>query len=203
MIYAYIRVSTDKQDSARQRRDCAALAAKKSQTIETWIEDTASGGTPWSQRALGQWLDTAQTGDVLYITEVSRIARSLVGILTLMAAAHERGIAIHCAQPEITLDGSISSQVLAFAFGIAAQIERDLLRSRTRSALAARRAAGVVLGRPVGSTGRSKLDQHADAIRAMVEAKVSDAAIGRTFKASRHTVSAWINRNITKGEQDA
>lgn len=201
MITAYLRISTDKQDAASQRSTCNKLASELDLTIGQYLADTASGGIAWRDRALGTWLDAAQAGDILIVSEVSRIARSLTGILTLMEAATARGIKIHCASPRLALDGSIQSQTIAFAFGIAAQIERDLLRGRTRAALAERKARGITLGRPIGSIGHSKLDKHRAAIEKMLDAKCSMAAIGRTFGATRQTVAAFIQRHdlVLKG----
>jgi len=190
---AYLRISTDKQDERSQGATCEKLAAELGIKIDHTIRETQSGGVAWQERALATWLDAAHPGDILLLSEISRIARSITGIMSFLEAAANRRVNVHCASPRFAVDGSIQSSVLVFAFGLAAQIERDLIRSRTRAALAERKAAGVRLGRPPGQPTRSKLDQHADAIRTMLGARVSHAAIGRTFGASRQTVCAWVH----------
>jgi DNA invertase Pin-like site-specific DNA recombinase len=195
---AYLRVSTDKQDEASQRTACAALATSLSLTIDDHITEKQSGGIAWQERRLSDWISDAQPGDILLISEISRIARSLTGIMSFLEACASKKVRVHCNSPRIDVDGSIQSAVLVFAFGIAAQIERDLIRSRTKNALAERKRAGVVLGRPAGQQTASKLDKHADAIRTMLAARVSNAAIGRTFNCSRQTVCAWVKNHYSK-----
>lgn len=196
MIYALIRVSTDKQDHQRQRTICDQLAARTGNYVAYWIEETVTGGTPWQERPIGEWLQRAQPGDELLVSEISRIARSLTGILTFIEACAQKGLRIRCASPDLTLDDSIQAQAVAFAFGFAAQIERTLLRERTRTALADRKARGVKLGRPAGKTGSSKLDKNREAITKMLQAKCSLSSIGRAFNCTRQTVARWAAANI-------
>lgn len=192
---AYLRVSTDKQDEASQRTACTELAESLNLRIDDYITEKQSGGIAWQERRLSDWVELAHPGDVLLISEISRIARSLTGIMSFLEACASKKVRVHCNNPRIDVDGSIQSAVLVFAFGIASQIERDLIRSRTKNALAERKRSGVILGRRVGSKGKSKLDKHRDAIFTMLSAKVSHSAIGRTFGATRQTVGAWVTAN--------
>jgi DNA invertase Pin-like site-specific DNA recombinase len=190
--FAYLRISTDKQDERSQRLRLSDLAKKRNLTIDEFVTDTASGGIAWQKRELQYLLDKSARGDWLFVTEISRIARSMVGILSFLEAAANKGLQVYCAGPEIVLDDSMSAQLLCFVFGMSAQIDRHLIRSRTLAALKERVAAGVILGRPKGSTRASKLDAHADAIHKMVAARISHAGIGRAIGFHRITVGKWI-----------
>lgn len=189
--YAYLRISMGKQDEAGQRSTVERLAALRGFKVDEWVIETESRGKKWQARALGALFERMQQGDILLIPEVSRIGASIGGILSLMEIAVERGLSVHCAEPDIILDNSLQASVLAFAFGLASRIERQLIQHRTKAALRARQEAGVKLGRPFGASGRSKLDQHLETIKALVAAGTADAAIGRFLHCSRHTVKAF------------
>jgi len=201
-IYAYIRLSLGKQDEASQRHKVSSLAARDSVNIDEWTIETESRGVEWQKRELGKLLGRMDKGDWLYIAEVSRIGASIGGIFAFMEQSVERGINIKCADPEMTLDDSLSSSVLTFAFALASRVERHLIKSRTKAALDALRANGVQLGRPKGKAQSRRLDQYREAIWNMKKNKVSDAAIGRTFSAHRITVGAWLRDNPMPGDQD-
>lgn len=191
-ITAYLRVSTEKQDERSQRATCEALASSLGLAPVHFIAESVSGGVRWQDRQLSAWLESAKSGDVLLVSELSRVARSLTGIMSFLEAVSAKGLRVHVAQPRIDIDASIHSAILCFAFGIAAQLERDLIKSRTRAALAERKAAGVRLGRPRGSSSKSKLEPFREQLVALRAAKVSDAAIARMYKCSRHTVASFF-----------
>jgi putative DNA-invertase from lambdoid prophage Rac len=194
-IHAYIRLSMGKQDEASQRQKIEALAGRDGVAIAEWTTEVESRGVKWQERELARLLGRMVAGDWLYIAEVSRVGASIGGIFSFMEIGVERGVSIRCADPEMTLDDSLSASVLAFAFGLASRIERHLIKTRTRAALSALKASGVKLGRPVGKSKSRRLDQFAEAIWSMKRNKVSDAAIGRTFQAHRVTVGAWLRDN--------
>jgi DNA invertase Pin-like site-specific DNA recombinase len=189
-----------KQDEASQRSKIEALAGRDGVTISEWTIEVESRGVKWQERELARLLGRMESGNWLYIAEVSRVGASIGGIFSFMEIGVERGINIRCADPEMTLDDSLSASVLAFAFGLASRIERHLIKSRTRAALQALKNSGVKLGRPTGRAKSRRLDQFAEAIWAMKRNKVSDAAIGRTFNAHRVTVGAWLRDNPIPGE---
>jgi putative DNA-invertase from lambdoid prophage Rac len=194
-IHGYIRLSMGKQDEASQRSKIESLASRDGVQVAEWTIEIESRGVKWQERELARLLGRMQAGDWLYLAEVSRVGASIGGIFSFMEIGVERGISIRCADPEMTLDDSLSASVLAFAFGLASRIERHLIKSRTRAALQALKASGVKLGRPQGKAKSRRLDQFCEAIWSMKRNKVSDAAIGRTFKAHRVTVGAWLKDN--------
>ena len=192
-ITAYIRCSTSKQDEASQRQLINAELEKLKCTSCEWVTDTASGGTAWQSRGLASALDASGDGDTIIVSEVSRIARSTIGVLSFLQAASAKNVHIIAVKTGINLDGSMQSNIVVTVLGMAAEIERDLLRARTKAALAARKQRGLPVGRQVGATGRNnKLDGKWQEIEKLLNAKVSKSAIARIIGVSRMTLHVYI-----------
>jgi DNA invertase Pin-like site-specific DNA recombinase len=186
---AYLRVSTDRQDEASQRQIIADYTTDKSVTVGEFVSDTESGGIAWQERAIAGVLERLHKGDTLLVSEVSRIARSTIGVLTFLQAATEKGVHVVAIRSGIVLDGSMQSKIVVTVLAMAAEIERDLIRERTRAALQARKAAGLPIGRQPGALGKSKkLAGKDEDIDRLVKAKVSMAAIARLMGVSRQTL---------------
>jgi DNA invertase Pin-like site-specific DNA recombinase len=97
------------------------------------------------------------------------------------------------------LGDDIQSKVLAFAFGLSAEIERDLISQRTKEALELRRAEGVVLGRPVGKkSSHVKLSGHESEIKRLRKNGYSKSELGRVFGVNRMTVDKFMKDNSIK-----
>lgn len=192
-IIAYLRISTDKQDEASQRQIIAsAYPGASFQDIE-WLADTASGGTPWQSRAIAGALDRLQENDTLIVSEISRIARSTIGVLSFLQAAAEKKINVIAVKSGIKLDGSTSSKIVVTVLAMAAEIERDLLRERTKAALQARKARGLPVGRQPGAMGkRNKLTGRMAEIEPLITAGVARAAIARVMGVSRQTLHTFL-----------
>lgn len=200
---AYLRVSTDKQDEASQRQ---IIGGKYSGVALEWVSDTASGGKPWQERAIAGMLERADRGDRIIVSEISRIARSTVGVLTFLQAAAEKGVTVDAVKSGITLDGSTASKIVVTVLAMAAEIERDLLRERTKGALDARKARGLPVGRQVGATGKkNKLDGRYHEIAPLLKANVAKTAIARVLGVSRQTLHTYLETNygekVAKVEQ--
>lgn len=202
--YAHIRRSKDKQDEASQREKIRQWAEREKTKIDEWDSDAQGGGIAWQKRGLGQLLDRAKAGDMIVVSEISRIARSTVGVLSFLEAAVERDIGITAIDVGIKLDGSMAANVIATAFGMAAQIERYLLRSRTKAALDARKEKGLPVGRQPGSLGRNnKLAGKEKQINDLLAAKVSKSAIARILEVSRQTLHTYLSqREGVKNENE-
>lgn len=203
---AYIRVSTNKQDEASQRHIITDTIQKTGGKVDEWISDTASGGTPWQERQIAAALDRAKENDCIIVSEVSRIARSTVGVLTFLQAAAKKKIRVVAVKSGIVLDNSTSSKIVITVLAMAAEIERDLLRERTTAALAARKARGLPVGRQQGATGKkNKLDGRWQEVEALLKAKVPKAAIARVLGVSRQTLHTFIESNyaakVAKADQ--
>lgn len=201
---AYLRISTDKQDEASQRQ---IIGGKYGAETLEWVSDTASGGKPWQDRAIAGMLERSGRGDRIIVSEISRIARSTVGVLTFMQAAAAQGVTVDAVKSGITLDGSTASKIVITVLAMAAEIERDLLRERTKAALDARKGRGLPVGRQVGATGkRNKLDGRMNEIRPLLDAKVSKTAIARILKVSRQTLDTFLKTSygekVAAGQQE-
>ena len=140
MIIGYLRVSTEKQNPENQRDEIRRFAEEKSLAVDSWVVETASGKRPYRKRKLGRLLRRLRSGDVLIVTEISRLSRSLTEIMAIMGYCLEKEVCIYTTKERYTFDNSINSKVLCFAFGLVAEIERNLISMRTKEALALKRA---------------------------------------------------------------
>ena len=151
MIYGYIRVSTSKQTLENQKWEIQQYCIKNNIKIDKWIEETISATKDLSQRKLGKLLKKLNPGDLLIASELSRLGRKLLEVMSILHFCMKTEATIMTIKDNFRLDAGIQSKVLAFAFGLAAEIERNLISQRTKEALASRKAKGMVLGRPIGA----------------------------------------------------
>lgn len=196
MIYGYIRVSSDKQTVENQRFEIDSFCKKQNIKVDKWIEETISGTQKLERRKLGKLLHKMKKDDVLICSELSRLGRNLLMIMGILNECMNRDILVWTIKDNYRLGSDINSKVLAFAFGLSAEIERNLISQRTKEALARKRAEGVVLGRPVGSkSSKTKLTGQEKKIQELLEKKVSYSAIGRILGVHRLTVSTFVKNN--------
>ncbi len=189
MIYAYIRISKDTSDAENQRHEIAG----KFPDVAEWIEETVSGNTDASARKLGELIDRLQPGDTLAVADVSRLGRRSLDVMETCSRVVKKKARLVAVKSDLELKDDIGSEVMFFALSLGARIEREMIAARTRAALARKKAQGVRLGRPPGSSSTNqKLQQHADDIKTMIGNGVSKAAIARTFKVSRETVRRFL-----------
>lgn len=197
-IYAYLRCSTGQQDEASQRNIILTHYNFPLEPAIQWHSDKTSGGTPWQDRGLAHLLDIAKSHDTIIVSEISRIARSTVGVLTFLQQAAERGVTVIAVKTGITLDDSMQSKIVVTVLGLAAEIERDLLRARTKAALDARKARGLPVGRQLGATGkRNKLAGRESEIGPLLKAGVARTAIARLLGVSRQTLHTFLAQHET------
>lgn len=195
MIYGYIRVSTDKQTVENQRYEINRFCEKNTLIVDKWIEETISGTKEVDKRKLGRLLKKMKKDDILICAELSRLGRTLFMIMDILNQCMKRDIEVWTIKDNYRLGSDISSKVLAFAFGLSAEIERNLISQRTKEALARKRAEGVILGRPKGSKSKTvKLTGREKEIKALLDKNVSKSAIGRILGVHRLTVSEYIKR---------
>lgn len=193
MFYGYIRVSTDKQTVENQRFEIKRFCSDQDIKIDVWFEETISGTKEPDKRKLGKMLRQMKKGDVLICAELSRLGRSLLMIMSILNECMRNEIQVWTIKDNYRLGTDISSKVLAFAFGLSAEIERNLISQRTKEALARKKAEGVVLGRPKGrKSNKVKLTGKEDIIRGCLEAGFSKSAIARKLRVHRITLSKYI-----------
>lgn len=197
MIYGYIRVSTDKQTVENQRFEINQFAIKNNLVIEKWIEETISGTKEVDKRTLGKLLKKTKKDDILICSELSRLGRSLFMIMEVLNFCMKREVQIWTIKDNYRLGEDIQSKVLAFAFGLSAEIERNLISQRTKEALARKKGEGVILGRPLGrKSSKVKLSGKELQIQKLLNKDVSYSAIGRILGVNRITVSKFANERI-------
>lgn len=197
MIYAYLRVSTDAQDTENQRTGVDNKAAALGLRIDKYvIDDGISGTKEPEKRALGGLLSVLQNGDVIIVSELSRFGRRLFMLFRILESLLDKGVKVYSVKDGYTLDNSIQSKVLAFAFGMAAEIERDMIAKRTKEALNRKRANGIHIGRPKGGRNRfHKLDGNESIIRSGLISGKTKAAISRRLGVSVPTLNKFIREN--------
>ena len=188
MTIGYLRVSTCKQNPENQRDEIRRFALEKGVGIDLWVTETVSGRTSYMKRKLGKQLKRMRKGDTLIVTEVSRLSRSLTEIMAIMGNCLEKHVNIYTTKERYTFDDSINSKVLCFAFGLVAEIERNLISMRTKEALALKKAEGVRLGRRPGSNVQiQKIKDNSPRIEAWLSGGMSVARMCRKIGISRNT----------------
>jgi DNA invertase Pin-like site-specific DNA recombinase len=193
--YAYLRVSTERQDVEHQKLGILEYCNRRRIAPLTFVEDTASGSFSWRIRAIGRLLEQGQAGDVIIAAEVSRLARSTLQVLELLEIAAAKAVSVHIVKGQLVLDGSLQATITATILGLAAQIEREFIAARTKEALARRKAQGLPLGRPKGPAARVKLDSSKDLIVTYLHKGVSKRSIARILECSPSTLYAWLRRH--------
>jgi DNA invertase Pin-like site-specific DNA recombinase len=193
MIYGYIRVSTDKQTTENQRFEILKYADEKKLPIGTWIEETVSSTKKLSHRKLGALLAAMQPEDILLVTELSRLGRSLLEVMSMLHTLMDKEVKVFTTKERYELGNNISSKVLAFAFALSAEIERSMISSRTKEALARKKSEGKRLGRPKGKLSSvTKLSGKDDLIREYLDKKIPQSVIARLLNVHRLTVRNYI-----------
>lgn len=193
MIYAYIRVSTAEQSGSSQEYEIRNWALKQGLTIEKWERESVSGTVVPSKRKLGKLIRRMRPEDLLVCTEISRLGRNMLMIMSILNDCAARSIRIHTIKDNFDLDNNINSKIIAFAFALAAEIERNLISQRTREALADRKAAGVRLGRPRGSYKKKTIVlQELTEIRQRLASGDSLQAIALDYGVHRNTLSSYL-----------
>ena len=195
MIYAYVRVSTDKQAIENQKFEIVRFCDAKKMKISKWTEECISGKKSVNERKLGNLLKRMKKNDILICSELSRLGRNLLMIMSILNECMERNIKVWTIKDNYRLGNDLSCKVIAFAFGLSAEIERNLISERTKEALARKKAEGIKLGRPFGSKNlNNKLYGKENEIQEMLKSKIPKSAIAKHFKVHRQSLYNFINK---------
>ena len=154
MIYAYIRVSTGKQTVETQKIEIRKYCKERRLRHVVFIAETVSGTKKPEKRKLGQLIERVQKGDLVITAELSRLGRSLIMILNVLQSFLDKGVDVHTVKEGYELGDNIQSKVIAFAFGLSAEIERQLISERTKAGLERAVKHGKKIGRPKGKKNR-------------------------------------------------
>ena len=195
MVVGYLRVSTEKQHLSNQQDEILRFAQTRNMEIDRWVTEVVSGKKDQKDRKLGSILRRLKNGDTLIVTEISRLSRTLTEIMTIMGHCLDKGITLYSTKDGYAFDDTINSKVLCFAFGLVAEIERNLISMRTKEALALCRAEGVKLGRRKGSYTKLRIliDNRREIVR-MLRCRKSIADVCRRYEISRETFNALRRR---------
>ncbi len=192
--YAYIRVSTEMQNCSSQEYEIQKYCEKHGLIIDEWVTESISGTISVEKRMLGSLIARMGKGDVLICTELSRLGRNMLMIMSILNTCSGKGIAIHSIKDHFDLTDSINSKIIAFAFALAAEIERNLISQRTKEALAVKKIEGVRLGRPPGSSKqRITFYKEYNNILKMREEGISITVIARTYGIHRNTLKRYLD----------
>lgn len=196
MIYGYLRVSSDEQDVNSQKQGVDGFASEKGWSIDKYITDEGvSGGKDPDKRKLGPLLKIIQRGDVIICSEISRLGRDLYMVMDILHFCMEQGCIIYTVKDKFILGDDIQSKVLAFAFGLSAEIERQIIRQRTKEGLKLRVKMGVLVGRPIGKTNDNfEIDNKKDAIIEQYKWGVPLRRIATNFNVDRSTLDRALGR---------
>lgn len=191
---AYLRVSTTDQDLEKNKTDILKLAHQYQFGHVEFVEEKVSGTVSWKKRKLAEVFETLATGDNLIVSELSRLGRSMLECMEILSIATQRGISIYAVKGNWKLDGSLQSKIIAMAFSIAAEIERDLISQRTKEALQHRKASGKPMGRPKG-TGKSKLDAFQPEIEGLLANGATKAFIAKRYGITSAALHRWLTKH--------
>ena len=202
-IYGSLRVSTDQQDVNNQKHGILEYANQNGFSDIQFVEDIVSGKKPWQERGIGRILENCMEGDTVLVAEVSRLARTTLQVLEILQFCYEKKINLHIAKNGMKFDSSMQSKITATILGLAAEIEREFISSRTKEALAARKAAGVKLGRPKGKAEKLRLDEHRETIQAYLDKGVSKTAIAKIIECPVTTLHDYCKARKMKATASA
>jgi len=194
---AYLRVSTIDQDIEKNRADILKLAHEKQLGNVLFIEEQISGTISWKKRKIYQIINNAQKDDVIIVSELSRLGRSMLEIMEILSIMSEKKLSLYSVKGDWHLDDSIQSKIIAMVFAMASEIERELISSRTKEALRAKKAQGIKLGRPKG-TGKSKLDKFKPEIEALLLNGSTQKFIANRYNTTEANLYNWLLKHGLK-----
>jgi DNA invertase Pin-like site-specific DNA recombinase len=193
----YLRVSTGAQDLDKNKADILRLANQEDLGRVQFVEEKVSGKVSWRKRRIADWVETLQAKDNLIVSELSRLGRSMLECMEILSIALQKGIRVYAVKGNWHLDQSMQSKIMAMAFSMAAEIERELISQRTTEALRFRKAQGLPLGRPRGP-GKSKLDPYRPEIEGLLANGSTQRFIARRYKTTEANLHNWLKKQGLK-----
>lgn len=195
-VIAYVRVSTEMQTLENQEYEILNYCRGAGLTIDRWVSESVSGTVCLEKRALGKVIRKMRKGDLIVCTELSRLGRNMLMVMSILNACSQKGVSIHTIKDGFDLSDSINSKIIAFAFALAAEIERNLISQRTKEALAVRKINGVRLGRPPGrSSQRDVFNRSRDEIIKLLSDGHTMVSVAKKYKMHRNTLSRFLTTN--------
>ena len=193
--YCYCRVSSSLQTLENQRFELKKYASEHNIKIDDWVEETISSRKPLNERKLGKLLKKLKKGDILIATEISRVGRNMLEVMGILQQCLEKDCQIWTLKENYRLGADIQSKVLAFAFSLASEIERQLISARTKESLKRVKAQGKHIGRPLGKSSQKLKRKHRKIVE-LLSKKVSKSEIARLLDCSWTTLNRYIKSSI-------
>jgi len=191
---AYIRVSTLQQDVSNQRLEILEYSRKNGLKVDDFLEIEISSRRTLKERRIEELISTLDKGDTLIVSELSRLGRSTVEVISLVnkLIRHRINLIVIKQGLRITAKMDMQTKVIVTMFSLFAELERDIISERTKSALAGKKANGIRLGKPKGTIQKSSLDDKREMIAELLKHKVAKAAIARMVGTSRTNLINYI-----------
>ena len=194
-VIGYLRVSTNGQELENQKLGILKFANEQGWKVD-FVEETVSGRVSYKERELGRVVSDLSKDDVLIVSELSRLGRSMLEVMTLLCELSDRGIKVYAIKGNHRVDDSIASKVMTMVLCMASEIERDLISQRTKEALQKKKQEGVTLGRPKGVPGKSRLDGKEEEIKKLLDKQVGIASLAKIYDCSWPTMKNFIKKKI-------
>jgi len=199
-VIGYLRVSTNGQELENQKLGILKFANEQGWKVD-FVEETVSGRVSYKERELGRVVSDLSKDDVLIVSELSRLGRSMLEVMTLLCELSDRGIKVYAIKGNHRVDDSIASKVMTMVLCMASEIERDLISQRTKEALQKKKREGVTLGRPKGVPGKSRLDGKEEEIKKLLDKGVGIASLAKIYDCSWPTMKNFIRKKVVKGAE--
>ena len=202
MVYAYIRVSTEMQTYASQEFEIRNYCQCHGIAVDKWVSEAVSGTKSFEKRTLGRLIRKMGQGDLLICTEISRLGRNMLMIMSILNTCSSKGISIHSIKDNFDLSDNINSKIIAFAFALSAEIERILISERTKEALALKKQSGIKLGRPHGSSKKKvSVYKNWDKVSQMIDLGVPLTHIAKKCGIHRNTLRRYYMSHTDDSEK--
>ena len=196
-MIGYLRVSTVDQSLEKNKADILQLANHYELGNVRFVEEKVSGKVPWRERKIAEVLESSKANDVIIVSELSRLGRSMLECMEILSVATQKQISVYTVKGNWRLDKSIQSKIIAMAFSMAAEIERDLISQRTKEALRFKKANGIKLGRPKGP-GKSKLDPYRPEIEGLLANGSTQKFIANRYHTTEANLHHWLKKHGLK-----
>lgn len=196
--FAYLCISKVDQDLEKMKMDMLKLANGQHLGHVEFVEEQASDKVSWRKRQIAQVLENCYPGDNIIVSALSRLGRSTLECLEILSSASEKEIHIYAVKGNWCLDERHQSQVMAMAFSIAIEIDRDMTSLRTTEALRIRKEQGMTLGRPKG-IGKSKLDQYRTEIEVLLQNGSTKTWVAKRYQTTIANLSRWMQQHGIEG----
>ncbi|MFT5197013.1 MAG: DNA invertase Pin-like site-specific DNA recombinase [Candidatus Promineifilaceae bacterium] len=168
---AYIRASTGTQDVKNQRHEILEYGHREGLTVDEFIEVTVSSRQNSRKRRIEELQERLGFGDTLIVTELSRLGRSTGEVILLINQLVAHGVNVMIIKQNLRLGqglDDVTAKVMVTLLALFSEIERDFISLRTKEALAAKKAQGVVLGKPKGTIQSSMYDKDKERIQELL-----------------------------------